>query len=132
MSDNPDSANDQPDLDSPEHIRVFVESFYREMLADPQLGPIFTDVAAIDLQRHLPLIRAYWEKLLLGGRDYARHTMNIHRALHGKRTLTGPDFERWLELFEHTLDAGFSGPKAEQARNTARHIAANMHRALNS
>lgn len=119
-----------PDLDSPEHIRAFIEAFYRRLLADPVLGPIFTQVAEIDLERHLPLICAYWEKLLLGGRDYRRHTMDIHRELHARRPLQQRDFERWLHLFETTLDAGFGGPRTEQARRTARQIAANMAVAL--
>jgi hypothetical protein len=55
----------KPDLDSPEHIRRFVHAFYAHLLNDEQLAPIFLDVAQIDLQKHLPLICSYWEKLLL-------------------------------------------------------------------
>lgn len=125
-------AGIRPDLDSPERIREFVDAFYGRMLRDPQLGPIFLDVAAIDLDRHLPLIRSYWEKLLLGSGDYRRHTMNIHRALHARRALTEADFERWLNLFHTTVDERFAGPLAERAKQVAAHIAANMNRSLNT
>lgn len=121
----------KPDLDSPAHIREFVDAFYHRMLRDPELAPIFLDIAEIDLERHLPLIRAYWEKLLLGEKNYNRHTMNIHRAVHAKRALTQRDFERWLKLFCSTLDRNYSGPKAERARQVATHIATNMHNAMN-
>jgi hemoglobin len=118
------------DLDSKEQIRQFIERFYARMLKDEQLAPIFLDVAEIELDQHLPLICAYWEKLLLGERAYQRHTMNIHRALHSKRALTEDDFKRWLALFCATLDAGFAGPKADRAKQVALHIARNMQQSV--
>jgi len=121
----------KPDLDSPQHIQSFVEAFYGKMLRDEQLAPIFLEVAAVDLEHHLPLIRSYWQKLLLGEGDYRRHTMNIHRAVHAKRPLTAADFDRWLGFFIGTVDEHFAGPKAERAKQVARHIAMNMHKSLN-
>lgn len=119
-----------PDLDSPERIREFVEAFYALVLGDELLAPIFLDVAAIDLATHLPIIRSYWEKLLLGNEDYKRHTMNIHRALNAKRPLDAVAFERWLKLFGQALDAHFEGPLAERARRLSIRIAGNMQSAL--
>ena len=120
----------KPDLDSKENIRRFLDAFYAKVLADARLAPIFLDVAAIDLDVHLGHIRAFWEKLLLGARDYRRHTMNIHRALNAKQPLEPADFERWLALFCRTADEGFAGPGTERAKQIARHIAANMENAL--
>jgi hemoglobin len=120
----------RPDLDSPEQIAVFVDRFYQRLLADPQLRPIFIDTAGIDLPTHLPRIRAYWRKMLLGDPAYRRHTMNIHRAVHVRRPFTPADFERWLALFTATLDAGFAGPLSERARSLATRIAANMQAGL--
>ncbi len=119
-----------PDLDSREHIEKFVELFYQRLLADEQLAPVFIDVAQIDLSEHLPRISDYWCKMLLGDPLYRRHTMNIHRQLHGKRALTPADFQRWLSCFTDTLDAHFSGPGAERARQLAMAIAANMQKTL--
>ena len=120
----------RPDLDSPEQIRVFIDAFYARVLADPLLAPIFLDVAVVDLSRHIPIICAYWEKLILGGDGYRRHTMNIHRALHAKRSLDRQDFERWLKLFHEVLDANFEGPLAERAKSVASRIAHNMQAVL--
>ncbi len=122
---------DNPDLDSKLHIQQFIEAFYAKILADRVLAPIFLDVAEIDLDKHLPLIRRYWEKLLLGDDDYNRHTMNIHRALHGQRELRKEDFDRWLSLFCDSLDEAYTGPRADRARQVATAIAANMQRSLN-
>ncbi|NND66422.1 MAG: group III truncated hemoglobin [Halioglobus sp.] len=119
-----------PDLDTREHIERFVDQFYARLLEDSVLAPIFVEVAGVDLAVHLPHIKDYWSKLLLGERDYQRHTMNIHRVLHGKRQLRPEDFERWLSFFISTVDAHYAGPRAERAKRVATTIAANMEKAL--
>lgn len=118
------------DLETRQDIERFVERFYTRLLADQQLAPIFIEVAAIDLDQHLPLICDYWEKLLLGATGYTRHTMNIHRALHSKRELTAADFERWLGHFHSEMDALFNGPRADRGKLVAAQIAANMQAAM--
>lgn len=120
----------RPDLDSRENIEIFVDRFYERMLADPQLAPIFVDVAGIDLAAHLPHIKDYWCKLLLGEQAYQRHTMNIHRVLHSKRPLQPQDFTRWLEFFTATVDDQFAGERAARAKRVAASIAANMEKSL--
>ncbi|MEH6584092.1 MAG: group III truncated hemoglobin [Halioglobus sp.] len=118
------------DLDSRQSIERFVDLFYDRMLTDEQLAPIFLDVAAIDLDVHLPHIKNYWCKLLLGDKAYSRHTMNIHRQLHSKRPLVAADFQRWLDTFISTVDEHFLGDKADRAKVVAATIAENMARAL--
>lgn len=120
----------KPDLDSREQIELFVDRFYAGMLKDEVLAPIFVDVAAIDLDVHLPHIKDYWCKLLLGEKNYNRHTMNIHRALHGKRPLQADDFARWLEFFQSTVDSYYAGERAERAKRVAASIADNMKKSL--
>jgi hemoglobin len=127
-----ESAADRPDLDSREQVERFVDSFYRRVLADPHLAPIFLDVAAIDPEEHLPRIKDYWCKLLLGEQGYRRHTMNIHRELHDKQALGPDDFQRWLALFNATLDEGYAGERTERARQVAASIAGNMAASLGS
>ena len=122
--------NQVGDLDSREKIARLIDSFYARVLRDERLAPIFLDVAKIDLAVHLPLIRSYWEKLLLGDKSYQRHTMNIHRAVHARRGLQPQDFERWLSLFSATVDELYSGPGAQRAQQLAAHIAANMEVAM--
>ena len=126
------TGGDKPDLDCRENIERFVDLFYERLLADEQLAPIFVDVAEIELAVHLPHIKDYWCKLLLGEKGYQRHTMNIHRELHGKRPLRRGDFERWLAFFTATVDAHFVGERAERAKQVAAAIAANMEKSLPS
>ncbi|MCB1690157.1 MAG: group III truncated hemoglobin [Halioglobus sp.] len=122
----------KPDLDSRENIALFVDRFYERLLADEQLAPIFVDVAEIDLAVHLPHIKDYWCKLLLGEKQYQRHTMDIHRQLHSKRALKIEDFERWLDFFTSTVDAHFAGERADRAKRVAATIAANMKKSLSA
>ena len=117
-------------MDSRSSIAFFVDRFYEKILADEQLSPIFFEVAGIDLDAHLPHIKDYWCKLLLGDRQYQRHTMNIHRAVNEKRPLLPADFERWLGFFTVTVDAHFAGERAERAKCVAASIAANMENGL--
>lgn len=119
-----------PDLDSRENIGEFVDCFYRKILADSSLAPIFIDVAEVDLVVHLPHIKDYWCKLLLADKSYQRHTMNIHRNLHAKRALLPRDFQRWLDLFVATVEEGYAGERAERAKRIAKTIAENMQKAL--
>ena len=72
------------------------------------------------------------DKLLLGEQGYQRHTMNIHRVLHGKRALHAGDFERWLMFFKGAVDDNFQGPFAERAKRVATSIAGNMESSLPS
>ncbi|MEP5766456.1 MAG: group III truncated hemoglobin [Halieaceae bacterium] len=124
------NSPERVDLNSREQVEILVDQFYERILADPVLAPIFLDVAAVDLAVHLPHIKDYWSKLLLGERSYQRHTMNIHRSLHGKRRLDAGDFQRWLTLFQQAVDEGWSGPKADRAKQLGRAIAANMQESL--
>ena len=119
-----------PDLDSRESIGEFVDCFYKKILADSSLAPIFIDVAEVDLAVHLPQIKDYWCKLLLADESYQRHTMNIHRNLHAKHALLPRDFQRWLELFLATAEEGYEGERAERAKKIAKTIAKNMQKAL--
>ena len=115
------------DLDTSEAIDEMLDAFYRKVLADDRLRPLFLDVAKIDLRTHLPCIRAYWCKLLLGERDgYQSNMVARHLALHEQHPLQLDDFERWLELFRETVNADFTGPSADRAKTLATRIAGNL------
>jgi hemoglobin len=122
----------RPDLNSRKNIESFVNCFYQKILADSRLAPIFLEVAEVDLSVHLPHIKDYWCKLLLGERSYRRHTMNIHRQLHRKSALQSKDFKQWLALFVATVDENYQGERAERAKKVARSIAKNMKFSMGS
>ncbi len=95
-------------------------------MADPLIGYLFTDVARLDLERHLPVIGDFWESTLFGTGVYARHRRNpllIHAALDAKESLRPEHFHRWLALFDESIDQSFAGPRAAFAKQRADAIA---------
>jgi hemoglobin len=47
-----------------------VRAFYGRALTDPVIGFLFTDVAHLDLEAHVPVITSFWETVLLGAQTY--------------------------------------------------------------
>jgi hemoglobin len=118
------------DIVSAADIDRLVADFYQKLLRDPILGFLFTDIARIDLDEHLPKISAFWQQQILGRPGYRGQTFAMHSALHSRVALTTEHFHRWLFLFEQTVDELFDGPLATAAKQRARNIAASMQQAL--
>jgi len=122
----------RPDVDNAEAISQLVDAFYARVLTDPTLAPVFTEVARVDLDHHLPTIKAFWRKMLLGHRDYQRNMVARHAAVHARFGLHPRHFDRWLTLFTQTVDAGFAGPGADRLKALATSIAGNLENNLDS
>lgn len=114
------------DLDTPANIERFVSLFYDRLLNDTVLEPMFTQVAQIDLQQHLPTISLYWQKMLLGDERYNNNTMAKHRVINQKHAFQAVHFERWLEHFIATNNAHFKGPFSDRAKTIAANVIKNM------
>ncbi len=125
----------KPDIETPADIDRLVDTFYRErVLDDAIIGFFFTDIARIDLEKHLSKISAFWQLQLLGTPGYKGQTFAVHKAVHAQAAMTEDHFHRWLYLFDQTVDELFAGPRAELAKQRARAIAIakSMLRGLNS
>lgn len=121
------------DIKTRADIDELMEAFYARALADDVIGHIFTDVARLDLEHHLPIIGDFWESLLFGTPAYSKHGRNpllVHRELHAKSTLTAEHFRRWLEIFVATVDEIFVGERAEYLKLRAAAIAVRMQEFL--
>lgn len=111
-------------------IERLIVAFYDAAFDDPRIGPIFTDVAHMDLDAHLPVMADFWETVLLRAGTYSRNALQVHVALNRQRALDGGDFARWLELWAATVDDMFAGPIAERAKLQAARIAGSIERRL--
>jgi hemoglobin len=100
-----------------------VRAFYGRALEDPIIGWIFTDVAELDLEAHLPRIASFWETILLGARTYSGGAFHPHATLHAKVPLRPGHFRTWLALWHATVDELFVGPRADQAKAHADRVA---------
>jgi hemoglobin len=123
------------DIETRADIDELMHAFYARALADDVIGYIFTDVAKLDLEHHLPIIGDFWESLLFGTPAYSKHGRNpllVHRDLHEKSSLTAEHFRRWLEIFIATVDEMFDGERAEYLKQRAAAIAVRMQEFLGS
>lgn len=111
------------DLDDPAEIAEMVRRFYVDVAQDDLLGPMFNDVARVDWSEHLPKLTAFWCRALLSRPGYEGNPYRAHLEVHARRSFTGEQFVRWLELFHETLDGGWEGPRVEQAKLFARKVA---------
>jgi hemoglobin len=117
------------DIENRADIDELMRRFYQAALRDQKIGYIFTDVAGLDLNAHLPIIGDFWESLLLGRNVYQRHGRNplqIHAELNEKTPLETGHFRRWLEIFRATADEMFTGTRTEFMKSRAAAIANRM------
>lgn len=118
------------DLTSRDDVERLVVEFYRRAFADPLIGPIFTDIAEMDLGAHLPIMCDFWETVLFRAGVYRRNALQVHRDLHALTPLLPEHFERWLRVWDGTVDDLFAGEKAELAKVQANRIAGSIGRRL--
>ncbi|NRA36695.1 MAG: group III truncated hemoglobin [Planctomycetes bacterium] len=108
------------DIETRSDIEQFMNAFYVTVLADQELAVKF---AAVDLEEHKSHIVDFWQSTIIGGVSYTASPFAAHRSL----DLAERHFQLWLAYFEDTLNAMFSGPRTEQCKQKAHHVA-NMFR----
>ncbi len=118
-----DASTDRHDIETREDCERLVRTFYGRALSDPIIGWLFTDVAKLDLEAHVPRITSFWETVLLGAQSYSGGAFRPHAELHSKARLRAGHFERWLALWRATVDELFAGERAELAKAHAVRVA---------
>ena len=121
---------DRRDIATRDDCEHLVRRFYGRALTDPLIGFLFTDVARIDLEEHVPVITSFWETILLGAPAYRGGAFAPHAALNRKAPLLSGHFDRWLVLWGQTVDELFAGPRAELAKSHAQRVARAFQRRL--
>ncbi len=116
------------DIDTMTDVQVLVDSFYDKVRVDPDLGYIFDEVSQVNWSSHLPLMYSFWGAILLKEPGYFGKPFPIHHKVNDQLKsidnigLQHSHFDRWLELFNDTVDRHFVGVTADQAKLNARHI----------
>jgi hemoglobin len=122
--------SDVRDIEDRADCERLVRAFYARALVDPMIGFIFTDVAKLDLEEHVPVIASFWETILLGTPSYSGGAFRPHAELHAQVPLRDGHFERWLALWRTTVDELFAGERAESAKAHAVRVGRAFHRRL--
>jgi hemoglobin len=95
-----------------EDIKKLVDTFYEKVREDELIGRIFNERIQNRWPQHLEKMYTFWQTLLLGERTYFGSPFPPHANL----PISHNHFERWMQLFNQTLDELFTGEKAEEAK----------------
>jgi hemoglobin len=97
-------------------VQFLVESFYAKVLKYEDLKPFFKH---LDFDAHLPKMIHFWSFVLLDEPGYTTNVVEKHLNM----PLEPIHFQRWLTLFNETIDELFEGEKVELAKQRAAVIA---------
>ncbi|HEY9556438.1 MAG TPA: group III truncated hemoglobin [Acidimicrobiales bacterium] len=118
------------DLDDRAQIHDAVVAFYREIVFDDLLAPVFDEVADVDWALHIPKLIDYWCRVLLGEVGYDGYILGAHAVVDRIEPFRAEHFDRWYGLWVETLDSRWSGPFADQAKSHAARMAGVLSRRL--
>ena len=106
------------DITNLEDIKLFVNEFYDKVQQDDVIGPVFTSVIK-DWGPHLEKMYLFWNAALFGIPGFKGNPFAKHAPL----PINSEHFDRWLLLFNETIDANFEGKVAMDAKNRAQLMA---------
>ena len=111
------------DINSRSDVEKLVNAFYDKVRTDSKIGYLFTDVAQVNWQKHLPIMYDFWENILFHTGNFDGNPMQKHRQLHQKSALSEDHFDHWTKLWQQTVNYYFEGPHAEEIKIRASNIA---------
>ncbi len=119
---------DDHDIDRRADVHELVVAFYREVVFDDLLAPVFAEVAEVDWGEHIPKLIDYWCRVLFGEAGSRSALLAAHRAVHDIEPLRVEHLDRWYELWATTVDGRWVGPTADTAKTHAAQIGAVLAR----
>jgi hemoglobin len=107
------------DIENRRNIETLVNHFYEKVKSDPIIGYIFTDIAHVNWEKHLPVMYNFWENAIFYTGTYNGNPMQIHQHLHRVANLKTEHFEQWIRLFTSSVDELFEGDNANLIKQRA-------------
>lgn len=119
------------DIKNKQDIIILVDAFYQKIKTDSTIGYLFTEVAVVNWEKHLPIMYDFWDNILFHTGNFNGNPMMKHRALNQKSNLTQNHFEHWTKLWKKTVDNLFEGNKANEIKVRADNISkVMMHKVI--
>lgn len=84
-----------------EDVKLLVNTFYGKVRRDDQLADIFNNAIQNRWPEHLEKMYCFWQTVLLGDHTYYGSPF----APHAKLPIQPKHFERWLSLFNTTVES---------------------------
>ncbi|MCU0423823.1 MAG: group III truncated hemoglobin [Bacteroidia bacterium] len=114
------------DIEDRKDIELLINSFYDKVKQDAIIGSFFTEVVQVNWEKHLPVMYNFWENIVFQTGSYNGNPMDKHLELNKKSLITMEHFQRWILLFNETVDELFKGEKAELIKQRALSISTVM------
>lgn len=114
------------DIVTRKDIELLVDAFYAKIRKDELIGFIFTDIAKVNWEKHLPIMYSFFENMLFYTGSYTGNPMELHKHVNRLFPLTEAHFTRWNLLFKTSVDELFAGERAELAKQRAKSISTVM------
>ncbi len=114
------------DITTRKDIELLVDKFYEKVKNDNQIGFIFTDIAKVNWEKHLPVMYDFFENMLFYTGSYTGNPMELHKHINRLFPLTDEHFKRWNGLFSTTVDELFNGDTAKLVKVRVMSISAVM------
>ena len=118
--------NTKHDIEGLADIKLMVDDFYDQVAKDDLLAPIFDFRLSTYWVPHLEKMYTFWNAALFGVSGYTGNPF----AKHATMPVEAEHFERWLNLFNQTVDKHFSGPMAEEAKRRGLIMATTFERRI--
>ena len=113
------TQNERHDIVTETDVALLVNTFYTKVRQDELLFPVFDRVIKNNWDAHLQKMMDFWSTLLLYTRKFSGDPLTKHLPL----PLEKAHFDRWLQLFNETVNELFEGPIADNAPKRAYSIA---------
>ena len=114
------------DIEDRKDIELLINSFYDKVKQDAIIGLFFTEVVQVNWEKHLPVMYNFWENIVFQTGSYNGNPMDKHLELNKKSLILMEHFQRWILLFNETVDELFKGKKAELIKQRALSISTVM------
>jgi hemoglobin len=93
------------DITNIEDIQLLVNTFYTKVQKDDLIGAIFNKKIGDRWPEHLEKMYRFWQTILLEEHTYSGSPFPPHKQLPVEKQ----HFNRWMEIFSHTVDGLFVG-----------------------
>lgn len=100
------------DIKNLDDIKLIVDTFYGKVREDDLIGQIFEDRLIGRWPEHLEKMYRFWQTVLLEERTYKGAPFPPHMRL----PVEEEHFNRWVSLFDETVDSFFEGEIADRAK----------------
>ncbi len=107
-------------------IKTVIDVFYKSVKTDEVIGFFFSEIIPVDWEKHSEQMCSFWENVLFFTGDYEGNPIVTHRHINEKYATNLEHFERWIMLFDITIDALYKGPNAEKMKQHSKAIASVM------